>query len=305
MRNSWAMGAAALAAMLSAGCLFGGGSESDPDTGASQATGTYRISGDTLFISRFWTGYRCDDSTGLGVLDTMYDEYARLPAISGKERVDWHPSAYAVGHPDSANFDSLGAIQNGELYVRVGGGSGLKGLWKGTNRRIFRVVAGNLDSAVLAPHRWTEEQHEWLAAHIIEHEEFSDSTIRFSVSFRSADMFLSLWNGTSPDADPATADSAYYDIKLSKVDRHTLRYKGLRTGEVVTREVGDDGSTRFTSTLAAHPAHVYDRKAPPDCGNLLTDNPAWWSDFLRAQARYPEEELGKRGVRPGVKFPGP
>jgi hypothetical protein len=225
--------------------------------------------------------------------------------VNGNEWVDWYSGVEAVYDPEDTSEDPapVATVQVGTSYVREGKGTGRDGTWRLASTRHYRVISGTLPEA----YGYEREENGWTKVYSYrgEYRQVSGDTLRYWRNNRTADAFIAGWKGDiaaafNPDYDRDFADSANYDITVSKVDQYTVKLKGRVTGEVVLRHLDDAGVYTFSSDEAGHSTYVYDPHAEPDCNNpVFGPEPEWYGEFL-ADNMYPvpeEETTAKRAAK--------
>jgi hypothetical protein len=297
----------ALVGFALSGCVTGGGGgDSSPILGTHFETATYSVSGDTLTIHRDYLGYFCtSDSPSVAMPDseTFEDQYSY--EITGNQWMDWNQTVDSLLDPEDTSLFPVvvAAVQTGNLYVREGSGTGRNGTWRLVSKHHYRVVFGTVPSG----YDYAGDEAIWAKVYSYKHEyrQVSGDTIRYWRNDQTAAAFIAMWNGdfaaaSNPDYNRAFADSANYDITVSKVDQYTVKLKGRTTGETVLRHRDDLGVTTYSSDDPGHATFVYDPNAVPDCNSGGSGfEPEWYGEFLsdNTPVVLEEEMTGKRAAK--------
>lgn len=155
-------------------------------------------------------------------------------------------------------------------YRRVGTGNGLQGEWRAEEYRL------RLEGT-------------WLSHGRIDLSEAIDSRLILTAdSYRSVDQELLSWASTQilrwnevTWSDSAPTMSSFYDIEVTQVDPETVRYRGLRTGEIVIerrirkgKSSPYSGDVQISSSDTTHPTFVV-REFVESCPIY----PEWYEGF--------------------------
>ena len=279
--------------------LFCSGTSNGVGPAPSQAmtmTGTYRVSGDSLYVtmnsqadtSTYCLGDSLEvqiDSAGTsGETGDVYSIVNNTMTLS-----QWDPymsgSAYTVDMVATFN--------------RVGMGSGLEGTWKLASEG-YAVSSGTAPDSIK---RYLDSQNvdfnsALSSGQVSMQYTFSNNQITgtMSSSIDWADEYVKSW--TSCSAGSYGMDTCSYNITVVKLSASSVQLKGKTSGETVTVTWNAQGDETFSSSNSAHATGTYYAK-PKSCPN---DVPTWFSDFIIANAK---TALLKRSVRPTVPKQSP
>jgi len=274
------------------GCVFSGGDGGVDDTGPGELIewGSYELAGNLLTTSAISPHYICDSTSEVPLIVNGEFERVDTVVILGNSMMFW----WDIDPILDANDDSVGTIQYGTRYVRVGSGSGIRGTWRYADHSSYRVLSGTLPADLARS--LTADSLAWARFFTYRQDlvEYTADSVFTRTKLLAADLFLAFWNGRMlpPDQPQTMADSAYRNISVTKVDQHTVRLHGKTTGEVVTYWQGNQGEYRYTSsdpardTIEFIPARHACRTEWPD---------EWYGDFLLENSRFPGDTLEVRG----------
>jgi hypothetical protein len=201
---------------------------------------------------------------------------------------------------DQSEMESGAVVQLNMVLTRVGDGTGLQGVWKVTGMS-YTVLSGTLTPAEKA------ELDEAVASDDFFDEmgsmELQITATQINVYYLEggyswADDFIDEWNGEW-SSDPSYADSANYNVTVTKVNNNTIKLVGKKNGETVTITWDNSAETiTYTSTDAAHSAHTY-YENPTSCPNNYY--PSWYYEFLSANSKGLMKAGGREGELPRRK----
>lgn len=240
---------------------------------------TWAVRGDLLVLdyidSTADTGARCGLVQELG--NSWRSELYKLPYLA----LDRDSQRFVQVGDDLVTYpanDTAGWYSVSRSYRRVGTGSGLVGEWREVRHRL-RDSAG-----------WTDLNRIELAKLVDVRLEFTEKTYRWVERplLTWADAAILRWTQRTRN-DRVPSQGELYDIEISKVDEEAVRFRGLRTGEVVVMRrirVGSQavytGDLEFSSSIPTHSTWV-DEEFPVSC-----PDDAWWHRvFLEANLKLP------------------
>ncbi|MGA2505945.1 MAG: hypothetical protein ABSF80_00520 [Chitinispirillaceae bacterium] len=204
--------------------------------------------------------------SGTDIIATFPQEITTYSYCNGNSLVTENDTSpeYVSTMPYSISGNTLTLIQSTDTayYDRSGTGSGLTGIW---------VV-------VSAPYGWPSQL------------DVTATTIVATLTNCYADDIIDMWNSGG-----TYADSAWYNVTVTKVSCSQVTLHGNVTNEQVTISFNSAGDATFTSTVSGHTAHTY-YSNPTSCPN---DYPDWYyTGFLDNNLK--ASPPAKRAVRPSV-----
>lgn len=240
---------------------------------------TWAVRGDLLVLD--YLDSTADTGTNCGLvqeLDSSWrSELYKRPYLA----LDRDSLRFVLEGDDLVTYpatDTAGRYSVSRSYRRVGTGSGLVGQWKQVRHRLR-------DSTI-----WIDLNRIELATLVDVRLEFTEKTYRWVERplLPWADAAILRWTQrTGNDRVPALGE--IYDIEVSKVDGEAVRFRGLRTGEVVVKRrirVGSQavytGDLEFSSSIPTHSTWV-DEEFPVSC----PDDAWWYMVFLEGNLKLP------------------
>jgi hypothetical protein len=179
-------------------------------------------------------------------------------------------------------------------FVREGSGSGLTGLWRADHWE-YRVIRGVLTSDEIAflealiamPGTQQDFQDQYGEIEV----EFSGATWRiYGAPVCHADVFIDQWNALFNGYDAHNADSARFDIVVTKLSCDSIRLFGNKNTETVDIAWNAAGDMSYGSSDTTHHAYTW-YVMPQTCPNEYA--PEWYENaFLIPNLK----SLAKAGV---------
>jgi hypothetical protein len=234
----------------------------------------YRVSGNKIITDMpdtidCWTG--CWD-------DSMVEYCDTVEAYSDTVTYDLTGNTLMLYFPFDTLDTSEAVVTMCLILSRKGSGGGLEGVWSVSDLS-YEIIQGNptqgeitgLETEIAFLKKMFTEK-------MIMEYEFSAGQLKgYSKQIQDfADGFIDDWNGWWYD-DPALADSAQYDIAVTKVDANIVTLYGNLSEETVTIKHNPSAhSITYSSNDPAHAPHTYFEDTET-CPN--DDYPQWWWDF--------------------------
>jgi hypothetical protein len=259
------------AVIIIIGCNTSNNSDnSDNPSGTFIVSYSYSIKSDSLVFS-----YPAGDFTycnGSTLVSSHADSTATYYKVIGNNLCLFYDDPETL----SSNASTI-VIREYSSCLRVGGGSGLAGVWKDNGVK-YDLLAGSVTPGVIYENHYGESvdlNNLYQSSAEIEYQ-FSEN--KFSVYYQSSfyDIFLDDWNSGE--------DSSYYAITVTKVNSSSVKLSGRITTEVVTISSTKPtcGDKTYSSNIPAHTTGIYYYN-PLQCPNAP---PAWYWDFMSANTRY-------------------
>jgi hypothetical protein len=270
-------GAAAciVSALTLSGCFLGGGEEGPRPLGtAPDFVGSYRVSGDRLFmVTAGDTLSYCDGADRRERVQPERADTLEFALAGDRLTILNAPEAHAPGSP---------AVRTQWEAERAGSGRGLEGRWR-IRGFDYRAVSGDLDAA--ARQAWdlrvqAMRRGNALGASEIELREgkaYARSDIRW------ADLFAAGWNGELRTDPAARAARDTLDIAVRVLDKFTVELKGNRTGETVRLAFAKDGTRSYASDRPEVRKAYAESREPAACP--ADPSEGWYAAFEAENAR--------------------
>jgi hypothetical protein len=201
--------------------------------------------------------------------------------------------------------DSTAAIRWYIGFVREGSGSGLTGLWRADHWE-YRVIRGTLTSderaaidSFLATPASRQEFQDYFGDMEVE---FSSTAWRiYRAPVCNADVFIDKWNAPFNGYDATNADSARFDIVVTKLSCDSIRLFGIKNTETVDITWNAAGDMSYGSSDTTHHAYTW-YVMPQTCPNYST--PDWYENAFRIPNLKALAKAGVSDQRPRLLPPG-
>lgn len=253
-----------------------GPSDSNPIT--TTMTGTYRISGDSIYVT---ASYPADTSSYcFGDSLILRIDSAQPPQESGIPYSITNNTLTIIEPYNTTSMSGYGVsiLVN---FTRVGQGVGVQGTWNGTSMG-YQVLYGTLpDSVRNELDLMVAQANQSLASGEISMQfTFSGNQITAVQSYTPdwADNYVSSWT----DCNLYGTDTCSYAVTVVKLNSATVQLHGKTSGETVTITWKANGDQHFTSSDTSHHAYTY-YENPVTCPNNF--EPDWFFNFLTANAK--------------------
>ncbi len=252
-------------------------------------TVTYTVSGDTVFTTSAQSIF--SDKYCLG--DSLVSYSDTFQASTGITVYELTGNTLKLLNATTDTMTTSGAVvEYSSVLTRVGTGTGIIGLWKYTGES-YQVISGTLLPDEVSSLNAEIAMEDSMTLDMGAEYQFTGSQINLFMSGSPdyASEFISDEWDYSIFGDPASADSALYNVTVNKVGENKITLTGNVTHEVVSIQWIISNASNyaqmqytetFTSSNAAHAAYSY-YSNPQTCPD--DDYPAWWDDFLTANEK--------------------
>jgi len=200
--------------------------------------------------------------------------------------------------------DSTAAIRWYIVFVRAGSGSGLAGLWR-ADHWDYCVIRGTLtrdelaaiDSFLATPASQQDFEDQFGDMEV----EFSSTTWRvYGAPACHADDFIAQWNAPFW-GNPHNADSARFDIVVTKVFCDSVLLYGNKNSETVSISWNASGDMSYGSSDTTHHAYTW-YVMPQTCPNEYA--PEWYQNAFLIPNMKSLAKGGSSDQRPRLLPPG-
>ncbi len=288
---------AAMAMCMAVGFLNCGSKGGNPvgGGGATQTMtfpGTYRVSGDSIFVTVSMapdTYSYCNGDSLVSQIDTMsgMDESGMRYTLSGNTLTLAENAAGLLSDSSSSAY----SVDENLVYSRSGSESGLQGKW------FLASVGFNVTSGILPDSLrnyldsiTTSANQEIVSGQISESITLSGNSFSeaMTVESKPADQFVSSWTECSLYA--YSLDTCNYAVTVVNVNDYTAQLRGKKTGETVTIVWNANNDQTYTSSNTSHAAYTYIEN-PKTCPDDY--EPGWFITFLSDNSNTAVSPLGK------------
>jgi hypothetical protein len=269
--------AAGMAGFLSCG-PSSGNYVTNPSGGnpTSTMTGTYRISGDSIYV------------TPSNPIDTVYSYCFGDSLVLYIDTIKESGMPYSISN-NTLIFTNTDPSMNGTgytmaivmTYSRQGTGVGVEGTWNAVSV-VYTVQSGTAPDSIRqeidsmnAMFNRILASGDATAQYIFSNGQFTSNS---SYSYNWTDNFVSSWTKCSLYG----TDTCSYAVTVVKLSSSSVKLVGKTSGETVTITWNSKGDETFTSSDPAHTAHTYYAN-PKQCPNDY--QPTWFITFLTANAK--------------------
>jgi hypothetical protein len=265
-------------------------------------TGTYRISGDSIYVAVTYpadTNRYCNGANLVVHIDTAYTQpESGIPYVISN-------STLTLTATDPYMNGAGYTIAMVMTLTRVGPGTGMQGTWNFVSET-YSVLSGTAPDSIKrdldalnAEISQRIASGEFAGQYIFSGNQFSSVS---SYAFNWADDFVSSWTDCNPNY--YSTDTCTYAVTVVKLSSSSVRLLGKTSGETVTVTWNAAGDETYTSSDSTHHAGTY-YVNPASCPNTI---PAWYNTFLSDN---PKPALLKKSVQqiipkkpPHAKWPG-
>ncbi|HMD68412.1 MAG TPA: hypothetical protein VKF42_05980 [Chitinivibrionales bacterium] len=249
----------------------------------------YTSSGDTLFITTAQSILSTKECFGDSM--TFYSDTS--PASSGITVYGFDGNTLRLVSSITDTMSTSGAVvEYSSELSRIGTGTGIIGLWKYTGES-YRVISGTLQPTEVQSLDAEMAVEDTMLLSMVAEYQITSSQINLYISgtLDYATEFINYQWDYSMLGDPASADSAIYNVTVNKVGENKLTLTGNVSHEVVTIKWVVSGVSNYpeipytmvyTSSNSAHAAYSY-YSNPQTCPDDYY--PAWWDDFMTANEK--------------------
>jgi hypothetical protein len=247
--------------------------------GTMTMTGTFRVSGDSIYVTATTPAdtmrYCMGDSLVVQIDSANTQQESGIPySISNNTLTltESFPDMSGAGYTIGLNIN----------FSRVGSGIGVEGTWNLASIT-YVVLAGTApDSIKHEVDSMNTAMNQMLASGEVSMQ-YTFSGTQFtavqSYTYNWADYYVSSWTDCSYAYG---ADTCSYDVTVVKLNSSTVQMHGKTSGETVTITWNGAGDMTYTSSDPTHLAFTYYMN-PVSCPNDYM--PDWFATFLTANAK--------------------
>ncbi len=204
-------------------------------------------------------------------------------------------SGNTLNEQESDTLEDGGVVLETLTLKRSGSGTDLQGGTWNSRSLAYLVASGSEGQGAALD---ADDKKEFATDSLLntyalpESEVFTADSVYTYANVQAARFFLAVWN---------SGDTADDSISVSYVSQYVLRFKGLRTGEVLTETYsGDLNEITYSSNVPADTTlHLYN--SPPSCPQ---PDLSWVESFIEANQKNSAEDKKAAGVSRGTSSHG-